>query len=91
MLTSLVNLGVLGTIAFVGIFVTFYIRCMKRGKEDYIAYIFAVCVVCYFTNNLVSFAQLYNIPYLFLLLGIGGAYLREFENESITKKKYKNS
>lgn len=79
LLTNLVNLGVLGTIAYIGIFATFFIQCMKRGKEDSIAYVFAICVVCYFANNLVSFAQIYNTPYLFLLLGIGGAYLRKSE------------
>ena len=60
--TNLVNLGVLGTIAYLGIFITFFVQCMKRGEKDSMAYVFAVCVICYFANNMVSFAQIYNTP-----------------------------
>ena len=74
-LTSLVNLGILGTLSYIGIFVTFFIECMKKGEKNTIIYVFAVCVICYFTNNMVNFAQIYSTPYLFLLLGVGNTYL----------------
>ena len=52
-----------------GIFVTFVYRCFKKGKEQPLLYIPAVCVVCYFAHNLVSFAQVINYPYVFLYWG----------------------
>lgn len=79
-ITNFINLGILGTAAFIGIFATFIVRCMRRGEKQPYVYIPAVCVICYFTNNLISFAQVLNIPFLFLILGIGEFYLRETKN-----------
>ena len=78
-LTNLVNLGILGTSAYLGVFITFVIRCMKKGERKPYMYIPVLCVICYFANNLISFAQVLNIPYLFLILGIGEAYLKKNE------------
>lgn len=80
-ITNLINLGILGTAAFVGVFASFIVRCMKKGEKQPYLYIPAVCVICYFANNLISFAQVLNIPFLFLILGIGEYYLRKIENE----------
>lgn len=79
-LTSLIHFGILGTIAYIGVFLTFFMRCMKHGKKDSTFYIFALCVASYFANNMVSFAQIYSTPHLFILLGIGGAYLRKIKS-----------
>lgn len=79
--TNLINLGVLGTAAFVGVFATFVVRCMKKGEKQPYLYIPAICVICYFANNLISFSQVLNIPFLFLILGIGEYYLRNDEFE----------
>lgn len=81
-LTNLINLGLLGTTAFVGVFASFVVRCMKRGEEYPQAYIPAVCVICYFANNLISFSQVLNIPFLFLILGMGEGYLKSVKEES---------
>ena len=81
-LTNLINLGLLGTTAFVGVFASFVVRCMKRGEEYPQAYIPAVCVICYFANNLISFSQVLNIPFLFLILGMGEGYLKSLKEES---------
>ena len=77
--TNLVNLGILGTAAYIGVFITFVIRCMEKGERKPYMYIPVLCVICYFANNLISFAQVLNIPYLFLILGIGEAYLKKHE------------
>lgn len=82
--TNLINLGVLGIMAFVGVFVTFVVRCMKRGEKEPLLYIPAICVICYFANNLISFAQVLNIPFLFLILGIGEFYLKNLKDESVS-------
>lgn len=79
-LTNLINLGVLGTALYVGVFITFVVRCMKKGEKNPRAYIPVLCVICYFANNLISFAQVLNIPFLFLILGIGESYLQKTES-----------
>lgn len=83
-LTNLINLGVLGTFAFLAVFITFVIRCIKKGEENILLYSLAVSIICYFANNLVSFSQVLNTPYLFILLGIGESYLRR-GNENAVK------
>lgn len=79
LVTSLVNIGLIGTLSFVAIFITFVYRCMKKGKEQPLLYIPVVCVACYFIHNLVSFAQVINYPYLFFIMGMGECYLRRKE------------
>lgn len=76
LLTALVNTGVLGVCFFVGIFASFFVKCMKEGRRNPVFYLFAVPVVCYFIHNTVSFAQVLNLPFLFLLLGMGEAKRR---------------
>ncbi len=71
LLTCLINTGIVGTGLLVGIFVSFAVRCMRKGKENPGLYLFLVCTVCYFIHNMVSFAQVLNFPFLFLLLGMG--------------------
>lgn len=75
--TNLVNLGILGAVLYVALLLSFIYRAMKNGEKQPIVYIFAVCVICYLANNLISFAQILNIPFMFLLLGMGEYYLKE--------------
>ena len=73
--TNLINFGVLGAILYISMLLSFIYRTMKNGEKQPVLYVFAVCVICYLTNNLISFAQILNIPFLFLLLGMGEYYL----------------
>jgi len=75
--TNIINLGIFGTLAYLGVLFTFIFRCMNKGRNNSLLYIPAVCVICYLANNLVSFAQILNIPYLFLIIGIGEFYLQK--------------
>lgn len=75
--TNLVNLGILGVAAYIAMLFSFVYRAMKKGEEQPFLYVFAVCVICYLANNVISFAQILNIPFLFLILGMGEYYLRE--------------
>lgn len=78
-LTNFVNLGILGTAAYAGVFITFIARCIKKGEKKPYSYIPALCVICYFSNNLISFAQILNTPYLFLILGMGESCIKKSE------------
>ena len=80
-LTNLINLGIIGTAVYIGVFATFVARCLKRGKEHAYAYIPALCVICYFANNIISFAQVLSIPYLFLIMGCGEAMIKRRDEE----------
>lgn len=76
-LTNLINLGILGTVVYIGILVTFFIRCMKYGEQHPMLYVSGLCTICYFTNNLVSFAHVLNLPFLFILIGLSEHYMRK--------------
>ncbi len=76
LLTCLVNIGAVGVCLYLGIFLSFVKRCMRNGKKDPAFYCFAICSVCYFIYNMVSFAQVLNFPFLFLLLAMGEANRR---------------
>lgn len=71
LLTCLINQGILGVCLFLGILISFVIRCMKKGEQNIIFYAFGVSVLCYFFHNMVSFQQVLNVSYLFLLMGMG--------------------
>lgn len=71
LLTALVNTGAAGVCLYAGIFILFVKKCMKEGEQNSERYALAVCVVCYFIHNMVSFAQVLNLPFLFLILGMG--------------------
>lgn len=71
LLTSLINTGIVGTCLFVSIFVSFVHSCIKKGRKNPVFYLFVVSITCYFVHNTISFAQVLNFPFLFLLLGMG--------------------
>lgn len=76
-LTALINTGILGVCFFAGIFISFIKKCMKKGRQNSEFYIWATCIVCYFAHNMVSFAQVLNLSFLFLILGMGEAKCRQ--------------
>lgn len=68
-LTSLVNLGVLGTAAYLGIFVT----ALKRYRGMLLG---VLAVSLYIVHSFISFQQVMSAPYLFALLGLCEARCR---------------
>lgn len=73
LLTCLVNEGIAGVCLFLGVLISFAAGCMKKGDQNIIFYALAVSVICYFCHNMVSFEQVLNVSYLFLLMGMGRA------------------
>lgn len=70
LVTCLVNTGMAGTILYFGIFVSFVVRCVRKGAA-LTGRVAMVCIVCYLVHNLVSFAQVLNLPFVFFILGMG--------------------
>lgn len=76
-LTMLVNVGVLGWLCYAGIFVSAFVRYMRRADRQPLLYLCAVSILAYTTHNMVSFQQVLNAPFVFVVLGIGERLYRE--------------
>lgn len=70
-LTTLINQGILGLICYAGIFGSAFWSFMKKAHIRPVLYLCAATVLAYTVHNMVSFAQVLNIPFVFMILGIG--------------------
>lgn len=70
-LTVLVNTGALGLFCYAGMFLTAFVRCLRRGEEEPLFYVCAAALLAYTVHNMVSFQQVLSTPYVFLMLGTG--------------------
>ena len=76
LLTSLVNIGIVGTDFYFGLFLSGMIRCLKKAEKKSCLLIPTVSIFCYLVHNMVSFAQVLNLPYVFLIMAMGEGMLR---------------
>lgn len=76
-LTLLVNVGVLGWMCYAGFFITAFVRYVKGARRQPFLYLCAVSMLAYTVHNMVSFQQVLNTPYIFIVLGIGEGLLRK--------------
>ena len=76
-ITLLVDVGALGWLCYAGLFLTAFVRYVRGARRRTMLYLCAVCVLTYTVHNLVSFQQVLNAPYIFIVLGIGEYMLRE--------------
>lgn len=72
-ITSLVNQGILGTIAYYGIFASYIIRSIKSEKVSDHALCISIVAICYVASNLLNYTHILNLPIMFVLLGWGQA------------------
>lgn len=75
-LNMLVTQGILGVTAYVGIFVSFIVRCTKNGKEIKSIVPFAAAALAYMGHNFFCYQQCICTPTVFLLMGIGELLMR---------------
>ena len=71
LLTLLINTGVLGSVCYIGLFVTAFVRYMRRVSGKPFLYVCAVSMLAYAAHNMVSFQQILNTPFVFIVMGIG--------------------
>lgn len=76
-LNQLVNLGIMGTVAYFGIFAGSFWRYRR-------ILLGVLAVVLYGAVSVFSFQQVMNAPYLFLLLGLCESRLRREERKDLT-------
>lgn len=70
-MTTVVNVGILGAVAYIGIFVTAISRFVKAWRKDYLLAGVAASTVSYMAYNLFCYQQVCCTPFVFLLLGVG--------------------
>ncbi|MCR4588391.1 MAG: O-antigen ligase family protein [Lachnospiraceae bacterium] len=72
----LANCGIFGAVSYAGIFISAFRRFYKSAEKDNTMILFALCVISYVCNNIVSFQQLVGTPFIFVILGMGEGYYR---------------
>lgn len=75
-LTILVNVGVLGFVAYAGMMISAIRNFFRAGKTSAIVGACGFCVLAYTVNNMFSFQQVMNISTVFVVMGIGENRLR---------------
>lgn len=70
-LTVLVNQGILGLFCYIGIFSAAFGRFLKKAEVRPDLYWCAAAVLTYTVHNMVSFQHVLNVPFIFMILGIG--------------------
>jgi O-antigen ligase len=82
-LNQLVNIGLLGLCVYVGIFITFLIRCVKGFTKNHFLCIGIIGASLYAINATFSFQEVLNAPFLFLLIGLCENHLRNSKRSKI--------
>ncbi len=78
-LTMLINGGVLGAAAYVGIYVTAAVRFLRGRGRNYLLTGIAASCVSYMCYNFFCYQQVLCTPFIFILMGIGEYILRRQE------------
>ena len=79
--TTLINMGLLGVAAYAGVFIT----ALRTYKKNFLA---VVLLLTYGIHSLISFQQVLNAPFFFLVLGLCEAYDRR---KTIRTDRYEES
>ncbi len=81
-LTTMVNTGILGAAAYIGIFVTAVRRFLKAWRQDYVLAASAASAVSYMAYNFFCYQQVCCTPFVFLMLGVGEYLAREKQGQT---------
>lgn len=76
-LTVLVNNGLSGMICYAGLFISAIARYLKAGAKKPLAGACGFGILAYTINNLFSFQQIMSAITVFMVLGMGEAFVRE--------------
>lgn len=75
-LTTLIDTGLFGAAAYIGIFVSVVGRFMRARQQDYLLAAAAASAVSYMAYNFFCYQQVCCTPFVFMMLGIGEYLLR---------------
>ena len=76
-LTILINGGILGAVAYAGIYVTQIRRCLRGWRRNALLLGIAASCVSYMCYNFFCYQQVLCTPFIFILMGIGEYILRQ--------------
>lgn len=76
-ITVLVNTGIWGFITYIGFFVSKAVRYIRRGVMLPVVFACGLSLVGYMSNNMFSFQQVLNGPFVFIMMGIAEAVIRD--------------
>lgn len=77
LLTSIVNTGIFGAAAYIGIFISAIRRFLKAWQQDPVLAASAASAVSYMAYNFFCYQQVCCTPFVFLMLGVGEYLMRK--------------
>ena len=75
-LNTLLNLGILGLIAYLGTFISSFKDCMKGARKSPYLYGVAIAIVAYILHNFFCYQQIICTPTIFILMGMAQSVKR---------------
>lgn len=82
LITLLVNYGVLGVSSFAFMCVSAIKLFIQKSKTNCYAICFALSMITYLFNNVFSFEQVTNVPFFFLVIGLGASLVVKDEQKN---------
>lgn len=75
-LNAVINVGILGLIAYLGSFISAFRDCMKKAKEYPELFGVAISIVAYILHNFFCYQQIICTPTIFILMGMAQSVIR---------------
>ena len=75
-LTALINVGILGAVAYAGIFIGAIVRFTKKAVERPEVIAIVLCILAYMAHNFFCYQQIICTPVIFMLMGAGECLCR---------------
>lgn len=79
----IINAGLLGGAAYIGIFVSAFLRFAKRRGENLLLTGIAASIISYMAYNFFCYQQVLCTPFIFILMGTGEYLVREQGDKEI--------
>lgn len=91
LLQYLLTLGIVGLVAYVGVFVASIVYMLRYGKNNYLVYAFLAASVGYFVQALININQPITTPLYFVIMALGVGYTtylrkKEVDYDQITSE-----
>lgn len=72
-----INMGLLGGVAYLGIFLSAFIRFIKRSEHRPMLLGLSACIAAYMAHNLFCYQQVLCTPFIFLFIAVGEYQIRK--------------
>ncbi len=82
-LNMLINAGLLGAAAYIGVYVTAIRRFVKNHRQDILLAGIAAACMSYMCYNFFCYQQVLCTPFIFMMMGIGEYIVRQISEKTI--------